>query len=157
MPTEPSASQQPSQERSFKRSLPKAVLAQVSILLCLACGLSYAIIALDLKLPPPPNALHELTIKEARARQADFLWVDVRNADRYESAHIPGALPFSEAEPETSTAAIKRAWKTGRKVCVYGEGIGSERAERVAKSLRTALATREVYLLEGGWAAWPRP
>jgi rhodanese-related sulfurtransferase len=132
-------------------------LVQASILVLLACGLSYATIALDLKLPPPPNALHELTIKEARARQAELLWVDVRNPDRYESAHIPGALPFSEADSEASIAAVKSAWKAGRKVCVYGEGIGSERAERVAKSLRAALATREVYLLEGGWAAWPRP
>jgi rhodanese-related sulfurtransferase len=96
-------------------------------------------------------------MKEARSKQAEFLWVDVRNPERFESAHIPGAIHFSEAEAEASAAAVRRVWRPGRKLAVYGEGIGSERAERVAKSLKAVLGTREVYLLEGGWAAWPRP
>jgi hypothetical protein len=58
---------------------------------------------------------------------------------------------------EASLEAVRRVWKSNRKLGVYGEGIGSDRAERVAKLLKTELGTREVYLLEGGWAAWPRP
>ena len=98
-----------------------------------------------------------MTVKEAQSNQTNFVWVDVRNPERYESAHIPGAVHFSEAEAEASLKAVRSVWKAGRKLGVYGEGIGSDRAERVAKSLKAALGTREVYLLEGGWAAWPRP
>ena len=136
--------------------LARAAAAQTLCLLLLACVASYASLAFGLKWVPP-RAVGELSIKEARSKQAEFLWVDVRNPERFESAHIPGAIHFSEAEAEASAAAVRRVWRPGRKLAVYGEGIGSERAERVAKSLKAVLGTREVYLLEGGWAAWPRP
>jgi rhodanese-related sulfurtransferase len=118
--------------------------------------LTYATIAFDLRWSPP-KALREVGIKEARSKQTEFVWVDVRNSERFESAHIPGAVHFSEAEAEAGLEAVRRVWKSSRKLGVYGEGIGSDRAERVAKLLKTELGTREVYLLEGGWAAWPRP
>jgi rhodanese-related sulfurtransferase len=137
-------------------ALARAATAQTLCLVLGACVVSYASIAFELKWRPP-KPVGDLSIKEARSRQAEFVWIDVRNPERFESAHIPGALHFSEAEAEMSLETVRRVWKPGRKVGVYGEGIGSERAERVAKSLKAALGTREVYLLEGGWAAWPRP
>lgn len=138
------------------RALAHAAFGQTFFLVAGACLLSYAAISFDLKWSPP-KSLREVTIKEAHSNQTDFVWVDVRNPERFESAHIPGAVHFSEAEAQASMEAVRRVWKTGKKLGVYGEGIGSDRAERVAKSLKTGLGTREVYLLEGGWAAWPRP
>jgi rhodanese-related sulfurtransferase len=137
-------------------TLARAAFGQTVFLVAGACLVSYAIISFDLKWSPP-RSLREVTIKEAHSRQTDFVWVDVRNPERFEGAHIPGAVHFSEAEAEAGVEAVRRVWKAGKKLGVYGEGIGSDRAERVAKSLKTALGTREVYLLEGGWAAWPRP
>lgn len=136
--------------------LARAACLQGGLLILGACLLTYATIAFDLRWSPP-KALREVGIKEARSKQTEFVWVDVRNSERFESAHIPGAVHFSEAEAEASLEAVRRVWKSSRKLGVYGEGIGSERAERVAKLLKTELGTREVYLLEGGWAAWPRP
>ncbi len=136
-------------------ALLRACLLQTGFLLSVACLLAYATDAFHLQWSPP-KALREMSINEARARQAEFVWVDVRNPERFESAHMPGAIHFDEAESEAGTEAVRRLWTTGRKVCVYGEGIGSVRAERVAQLLKTALGSREVYLLEGGWAAWPR-
>lgn len=147
---------QPPPSRGLGGSLARAAFAQTVFLVAGACLFSYAIISFDLKWSPP-KSLREVTIKEAHSSQTDFVWVDVRNPERFESAHIPGAVHFSEAEAEASMDAIRRVWKAGKKLGVYGEGIGSDRAERVAKSLKTALGTREVYLLAGGWAAWPRP
>ncbi len=137
-------------------ALARAAFGQTVFLVAGACLVSYAIISFDLKWRPP-RSLREVTSKVAHSRQTDFVWVDVRNPERFESAHIPGAVHFSEAEAEAGVAAVRLVWKAGKKLGVYGEGIGSDRAERVAKSLKTALGTREVYLLEGGWAAWPRP
>jgi rhodanese-related sulfurtransferase len=117
--------------------------------------LSYATIALGLKWDLP-KAAGEISIKAAQSQQASLVWVDVRNPERFENAHIPGAVHFDEAETAAGVEAVQKAWSKGRKVCVYGEGIGSARAERVVKLLRAALDTREVYMLEGGWAAWPR-
>ena len=137
-------------------ALARAAFGQTVFLVAGACLLSYAAISFDVKWSPP-KSLREVTVKDARSKPTDFLWVDVRNSERFESAHIPGAVHFSEAEAEASLEAVRRVWKAGKKMAVYGEGIGSDRAERVAKSLKVTLGTREVYLLEGGWAAWPRP
>ena len=151
----PASGQEP-QSPSGATALARAAVAQTFCLLVGACVFSYASIALELKWRPP-RPVGELTVKEARSKQTEFVWVDVRNPERFESAHIPGAVHFSEAEAEVSLEAVRRVWKPGRMLAVYGEGIGSDRAERVAKSLKASLGTREVYLLEGGWAAWPRP
>jgi rhodanese-related sulfurtransferase len=137
------------------RALLRASAGQAGILIAVAVALSYATIALDLKWSPP-KASGEISIKEARAQQARMVWVDVRNPERFENAHIPGAVHFEESQKEAGVEAVRQVWKKGRKLCVYGEGIGSARAERVVKLLKSALETREVYLLEGGWAAWPR-
>jgi len=150
------ASTQLPPSRGQRGALVRAAFAQTVFLLAGACLFSYAIISFGLKWSPP-KSLREVTVKEAQSNQTNFVWVDVRNPERYESAHIPGAVHFSEAEAEASLKAVRSVWKAGRKLGVYGEGIGSDRAERVAKSLKAALGTREVYLLEGGWAAWPRP
>jgi rhodanese-related sulfurtransferase len=136
--------------------LARAAGAQAGLLVLGACLLTYATIAFGLRWSPP-KALREVGIKEALSRQTEFVWVDVRNPERFESAHIPGAVHFSEATAGASLEEVRRVWKSNRKLGVYGEGIGSDRAERVAKLLKTELGTREVYLLEGGWAAWPRP
>ena len=144
------------QPPSQRNSLARAAVGQTLCLVGGACAFAYASIALELKWRPP-KPMGELTIKEARSKQTEFVWVDVRHPERFEGAHIPGAVHFSEAEAEASVEAVRRVWKPGRKLAVYGDGIGSDRAERVAKSLKAALGTREVYLLEGGWAAWPRP
>jgi rhodanese-related sulfurtransferase len=138
------------------RTIWKSVLSQTAILTTASCILSYGVVRWDLKWRPP-GAVRELRIKEARARLTEFVWVDVRNSERFESAHIPGAIHFSEAEPDAALDAIRVAWKAGKKLGVYGEGTGSERAQRVSALLKAQLATREVYLLEGGWASWPLP
>jgi rhodanese-related sulfurtransferase len=146
---------QASPGRRQARVVIRASLSQAGILVLAAGLLSYTTIALDLRWTPAKTA-GELSVKEARARQSDFIWVDVRNPERFENAHIPGAIHFDEANELDGIESIRRQWNKARKLCVYGEGIGSARAERVARLLKTALATREVYLLEGGWAAWPR-
>jgi rhodanese-related sulfurtransferase len=143
-------------EPSPGRSPVRAAVGQAVFLMLVAGVLTYGTFALQVRWTPP-KAVRDLPLKEARARQAELVWVDVRNPDRFENAHMPGAVHFRETDAGTSMEAVRRVWKKGRTMCVYGEGIGSERAERVAKLLKTEFGTKEVYVLEGGWAAWPRP
>ena len=83
-------------------------------------------------------------------------WVDVRSPERFEQAHVPGAIHFEESNASEGMERLKRAHAPGNKIVVYGEGTGSDRALRVARFLKKEMATKEILLLEGGWAAWPR-
>ena len=93
---------------------------------------------------------------QAQTRVREFTWVDVRSAERFEKAHIPGAVSFDEADFSEGLERIKGFRMGGKKIVVYGEGTGSERALRVARLLKKELQTKDIALLEGGWAAWPR-
>ena len=105
------------------------------------------------KLPPE---IRSLPLAELRKKPHPLIWVDVRDADRFAENHIPEAVHFDETHPNASLARLLPRWTPDTRVLVYGEGIGSERAQRVAKRLKKDLASSEVYLLEGGWLAWPK-
>jgi 3-mercaptopyruvate sulfurtransferase SseA len=50
---------------------------------------------------------------------------------------------------------IRALWR-GQRIVIYGEGTGSDRALQIARRLRKDLGAPRIFLLEGGWAAWPR-
>jgi rhodanese-related sulfurtransferase len=114
-----------------------------------------ATVLFDLKWRRPPE-FAEVKASQAQVRMNSFVWVDVRNPERFESAHIPDAIRFDEANATEGLARIKSVLGAGKKVVVYGEGTGSDRALRVARMIKQELRTKEVALLEGGWASWPR-
>ena len=93
---------------------------------------------------------------EARAHVREYTWVDVRSAERFEKAHIPDAISFDESNISEGLERVKAIRVRGGKIVVYGEGTGSDRAARVARLLKKELQTKDIALLEGGWAAWPR-
>jgi len=130
-------------------------LKQTLFLLGIALVPTAATLYFDLKWKPPAE-FRELKSQEARDRQYEFVWIDVRPKERFESAHIPGAIPFDENQADLALEGVKAAWRPGKSAVVYGEGTGSDRALRVARLVRKEFKTKDVYLLEGGWAAWPR-
>jgi prepilin-type processing-associated H-X9-DG protein len=97
--------------------------------------------------PIPPTLAH--------SDAANILFVDVRNQDRFESGHAPGALAIRPETYETMKDSIRALWR-GQRIVIYGEGAGSDRALQVARKLRKDLDVPRILLLEGGWAAWPR-
>ncbi len=90
------------------------------------------------------------------AEPAKYILVDVRSAERFAQRHAPGARLFSEATYQQDLDNLRTALTPELQVIVFGEGVGSDRATRIARQLRRDLAPTPVHLLEGGWAAWPR-
>lgn len=93
---------------------------------------------------------------QAKAKIHDYIWVDVRSLERFQNAHIQEAISFDESNIPEGLAQINRIRTGGKKIAVYGEGRGSDRALRVARLLKKQLRPNEIVLLEGGWASWPR-
>lgn len=126
------------------------------MLLLLAAGILSALtIGFNLKWKPS-SEFREMNGREARTHPNEVIFVDVRSKDRFEAAQIPGALHFDEQNSEAGIETIRSIWSPKFKILVYGEGTGSDRAQRVARLLKSALPSKNVLLLEGGWAAWPR-
>jgi rhodanese-related sulfurtransferase len=134
----------------------RALLKQGSILLVAAMLPAWATASFRWSWRLPPE-IQSLPLSEVRQAPNPILWVDVRDPERFQAAHIPEALYFDELNPQGALPNLLQRWTPRSKVLVYGEGQGSDRALRVAKTLKKILASSEVFLLEGGWLAWPKP
>ena len=130
-------------------------LKQLALLVLIAGIPSVITIGFNLKWEPS-SEFRQINPSEARSHPNNLLFVDVRSRDRFDSAHISGAIHFDEQTSESSIDAIRSVWNPKLRTIIYGEGTGSDRAKRVARLLITALPSKNVLLLEGGWAAWPR-
>ena len=139
----------------MKPSLIRSALIQMAFLILVSGMLTWATAFWGIQWKRPPE-VRSLSIAAIQKDLSDVVWVDVRDFDRFDSAHIPDALFFSEAEHDKSLAHLLRLWKPKTRVVIYGEGPGSDRAQRVALQLKKDLHSADVFLLEGGWAAWPR-
>lgn len=132
----------------------KSALLQAAVLLLCAMVPTVLTARLNLRWPAPAE-FSQIPPKSAHADAANILFVDVRNQDRFESGHAPGALAIRPETYETMQDSLRALWR-GQRIVIYGEGTGSERALQVARKLRKDLDAPRILLLEGGWAAWPR-
>jgi len=132
----------------------KSALRQAAFLLLCAMVPTALTARLNLRWAAPEE-FSQIPPKSAHADAANTLFVDVRNEDRFESGHAPGALAIRPETYETMKDSIRALWR-GQRIVIYGEGTGSDRALQVARKLRKDLDPPRILLLEGGWAAWPR-
>jgi 3-mercaptopyruvate sulfurtransferase SseA len=137
------------------RRLIKATAQQVIILLGLAGIPALLTVAFDWEWRTPAE-FGELSAAQSEGEMEKLLWVDVRDPDRFEKAHVRGAVAFEEETPGPALDSLRERWMPGRRMIVYGEGAGSERAVRAGRLLKREFHTQNVLLLKGGWAAWPR-
>jgi rhodanese-related sulfurtransferase len=135
--------------------LVRAALLQAAALVCAAIVPTWATAHFKIKWQAPPS-VESISVASAQAATTNVVWVDVRNPEDFESAHINGAVSFAEKDHDASLERVLKNWTPKKQVVVYGVGVGSDRAQRVALQLKKDLQTRKVFLLEGGWAAWPR-
>jgi rhodanese-related sulfurtransferase len=101
----------------------------------------------------PPS----IPVSRARALAPEPLWVDVRSAERFTQRSIPNAIRADIADWNSTLKRISESHWQGPQhtIVVFGEGPGSDAANEVLTRLRNALATKNIYLLEGGFLAWP--
>lgn len=80
-----------------------------------------------------------------------YLILDSRGPEEYDAGHIPGAqrMTLPQLDPDNIDPALGRY----SAIIVYGENPGSGVARAMTKRLIQARLT-EVYLLDGGIAAW---
>jgi rhodanese-related sulfurtransferase len=138
-----------------RASLLRQTLLQAGLLVALSGALAWVTETFHIEWRPAPE-IREMSAQDALRIRSGVVWVDVRNPERFASAHLPGAVAFDENTHDASLAKVLEHWSPGATVVVYGEGVGSERAERVARRLKRDLKSKGVFLLKGGWAAWPR-
>jgi rhodanese-related sulfurtransferase len=101
----------------------------------------------------PPS----IPVSRARALAPEPLWIDVRSEERFNLRTIPNAVRADLADWNGTLRRISTSHWQGpnHTIVVFGEGPGSDAAKEVLSRLRNALATKNIYLLEGGFLAWP--
>ena len=137
------------------RRLIKATAQQVIILLGLAGIPALLTVVFDWEWKKPAEFM-EMSATQSEGQMEGLLWVDVRDPDRFEQAHIRGAIALLEETPGPALDSLRERWMPGKRIIVYGEGSGSERAIRAGRMLKREFHTQNVLLLRGGWASWPR-
>lgn len=89
----------------------------------------------------------------ALSRDAEILWVDAREREKFEVDHMPGAILLNLGEwgdlmfqyMDTLQGAFKRP------VVVYCDTESCGKSQEVAKRLRELLGLDPVYVLKGDW------
>ncbi len=133
----------------------RSALAQTSILLLCAAVPTILTARWNLHWKAPRD-FDELPASAAYADASNLILVDVRNNERFESGHASGALSITPETYDSMLDRVRACLRGAKRIVVYGEGTGSERAKQIARRLRKDLGSNQVFLLEGGWAAWPR-
>jgi rhodanese-related sulfurtransferase len=106
--------------------------------------------------PPVPLREGEVSVATAQLWGASVLWVDARAREKFERQRIPGAVLLNPEEWEQLVPRFLDAWEVEKAIVVYGEGPGDDAATSVAHRLKEELKLESVWILQGGWRAWPQ-
>ena len=109
-----------------------------------------------LRLNEEPVGEGEVSIKEALGWEADggVIWVDAREAEKYEKAHIPGAYLLNEFDFNNLIAeSYDEIANQDQPLVVYCGSFRCKASELIAGKLRE-VGVSDVYTLKGGWDAW---
>lgn len=125
------------------------------IFLLTALGAAFSLYNEWAPLPWAEPALAAGEIRADDARALDVIWLDTRPFNDFESAHIPGAIFFNEADWDSGLMRLMEVWLTQpRPIVVYCGSEDCGTSQRVAERLREALPNAEIYSLKGGWDQW---
>ena len=103
-----------------------------------------------------PAKKDEVTIAMVHNNWNDHvLWVDARSRSKFEHDHIPGAVLLNEDEWNSLTSAFSDAYDPDVPVVVYCDGGSCDASHAIADRLRQEFKLQNVYVLKGGWSAWP--
>lgn len=103
-----------------------------------------------------PLAKGEVTLATVEAWPKPVQWVDARPRAKFDAGHAPEAVRLNEDEWNALVPAFLDAWDPERPIVVYCDGGACDASHAVAKRLREELQLENVWVLKGGWDAWPR-
>ena len=102
--------------------------------------------------PVPSSEL--VTVAQARAWNADAIWVDARPDEEFVREHVPGAVSLNEDRWHELLPQFLATWSPDKKVVVYCSSQSCNASREVAKRLRDEAQLKNVFVLQGGWEEW---
>jgi rhodanese-related sulfurtransferase len=102
--------------------------------------------------PVPSSEL--VTVAQARAWNADAIWVDARPDEEFAREHVPGAVSLNEDRWHELLPQFLATWSPDKKVVVYCSSQSCNASREVAKRLRDEAQLKNVFVLQGGWEEW---
>lgn len=87
--------------------------------------------------------------------KGDVLWIDARTEQRYELAHVPGALLLNEQHFDQQLFDLIETLQGNTKpVVIYCDAQRCEASKKVRAALMERVGLGNVWVLRGGWPAW---
>ena len=102
--------------------------------------------------PVPSSEL--VTVAQARAWDANAIWVDARPDEEFARDHVPGAVSLNEDRWNELLPQFLATWSPDKKVVVYCSSQSCNTSREVAKRLRDEAQLKNVFVLQGGWEEW---
>lgn len=144
--------------RAMRSFVTKAIMRlrnQVGILVFVAGLLTTLRLLFSGFTPPELPGGDERWIQVESARSLDdTLWIDARDQEAYQKAHVPGALSLNPNNWESRIGEVLEAWQPGQPIVVYCDGGACKTSSEVASILHKDYGFEDVYVLKNGWEAW---
>jgi len=102
--------------------------------------------------PVPSSEL--VTVAQARAWDANAIWVDARPDEEFARDRVPGAVSLNEDRWNELLPQFLATWSPDKKVVVYCSSQSCNASREVAKRLRDEAQLKNVFVLQGGWEEW---
>jgi len=98
----------------------------------------------------------ELVLADAERLTPPVIWLDARPDEEYAVQHVPGALSLNEDRWDELIKKFLDTWsdQPGARVVVYCNSQRCDASRAVAVRLRHEYRINNVFVLQGGWAAW---
>ena len=144
-------------------------LSGIVVLSLTAASLTWLIVGEpDRSVPCDPESLEQgqVCFSEVQSwEKGSYLWVDARNRKLWEKNGVEGSVLLTDDNAEDYDVLeqnfAETAFRGGdsyQRIVVYCGAKGCETSKEIAKSLRnkfTSMMDFEVYVLFGGWKAFP--
>ena len=139
----------------------KTSVLQALVLLMLSAGATFLTWKFNPNVPAfnlneDPVGEGEVSIEKALEWESEggVIWLDARDGEEYEKAHISGAILLNEFEFKSQIAeSYYKIASQDEPIVVYCGSRSCKASTTIADQLRE-MRINDVYVLKGGWDAW---
>lgn len=103
---------------------------------------------------PMQLAEGELALEQLVDWPYDYLLVDARSPEDFDTAHMPGAINLYAGEFDSQILNLLDVWMPDHSVIVYCDSRQCGASEEIANRLREDFQMEKVFVLKGGWESW---
>jgi rhodanese-related sulfurtransferase len=103
---------------------------------------------------PMQLAEGEVALEHLLGWKDDYILIDARAPEAYETAHIPEAINLYSGEFDAQILSLLDIWSPDRSIIVYCDSRQCGASEEIAERLRQDFQMENVYVLKGGWESY---